>query len=73
MKKALLTKIRVQKAKRMGKRARRGAGRMRDPQDLRGAKGALLKNAIAAVVEEESSTSESAEPRHPPVRVRSDW
>lgn len=74
MKKTLLTKIKVEKAKRIRKRERRRASlTVKDPKDLRGAKGALLKNAAAVVLEDESSNVQTTEQRHPPVRIRSDW
>ena len=46
MKKRTLARIQVEKEKRAQKRARRHpSGRTKDPKDLRGAKGALLKQA----------------------------
>ena len=75
MKKAELTKIKVEKAKSVRKRAgRRAAVAVKDPKDLRGAKGALLKSAAAAILEEEeSSNSPTGEQRHPPIRITGDW
>ncbi len=74
MKKTLLTRIRVEKAKGIRKRVRRRSSlRVKDPKDLRGAKGALLRNAAAVALEDEASNGQAAEQRHPPVRIRSDW
>jgi hypothetical protein len=74
MKKAELTKIKVEKAKRMRKRAgRRAVIAVKDPKDLRGAKGALLKSAAAAILEEEPSNSPTGEQRNPPIRITGDW
>ncbi len=74
MKKAMLTKIKIEKAKRMRKLARsRPPIRVKDPKDLRGAKGALLKSAAAVVLEDESPNGLTVEQRHPPVRISSDW
>jgi hypothetical protein len=68
MKKTLLTKIKVEKAKRSRKRTRRGGSLgAKDPMDLRGAKGALLRNATAVALEDESSNRQAAEQR-PPTR-----
>jgi hypothetical protein len=73
MKKAMLTKIKIEKAKRMRKLARRRPPiRVKDPKDLRGAKGALLESAAAVVLEDESPKGQTAEQRHPPVRISSD-
>jgi hypothetical protein len=73
MKRTMLAAIKTAKAKGLQKRGRRRPrSRQRDPKDLRGAKGALLKGAIEAVVEEDVSNNQSVGPRHPPIRIRDD-
>jgi hypothetical protein len=73
MKKTMLAAIKTAKAKGSQKRGRRRSRPQRkDPKDLRGAKGVLLKSAIDAVREEELSDTQGAGPRHPPIRIRSD-
>ena len=73
MKRTMLAAIKTAKAKGLQKRGRRRPrSRQRDPKDLRGAKGALLKGAIDTVLEEELSDTQGAGPRHPPIRIRSD-
>jgi hypothetical protein len=70
MKKTRLTKIKVEKAKRIRKRTRRGGSLgVKDPKDLRGAKGALLRNATAVALEDESSNRQAAE-KPPPTRIQ---
>ena len=73
MKRTMLAAIKTAKAKGSHKRGRRRFRPPRkDPKDLRGAKGALLKGAIDTVLEEELSDTQGAGPRHPPIRIRSD-
>lgn len=53
MKKRTVVRIKVEKEKRSQKRAKRHPSRRsKDPKDLRGAKGALLKQAAEAAAEE---------------------
>jgi len=74
MKKRLLTKIKVEKVRRVRKRARRRAAiAVKDPKDLRGAKGVLLKSADEVALGDESTNGQPAEQRHPPIGIRSDW
>jgi hypothetical protein len=72
MKKTMLAAIKTAKAKGSQKRGRGSGPQRKDPKDLRGAKGALLKGAIDTVLEEELSDTQGAGPRHPPIRIRSD-
>jgi hypothetical protein len=73
MKKTMLAAIKTAKAKGSQKRRRRRPrAQAKDPKDLRGAKGALLKDAIDAVMEEGVSNNQSVGPRHRPIRIRDD-
>jgi hypothetical protein len=75
MKKAMLAAIKTAKAKAKGlqKRGRRRPRRQsKDPKDVRGAKGVLLKDAIDAVLEEELADNQGVGPRHPPIRIGAD-
>jgi hypothetical protein len=73
MKKAMLAAIKTAKAKGLQKRERRRPRpQPKEPKDLRGAKGALLKDAIEAVLEEELSDNQGVGPRHPPIRIGAD-
>ena len=75
MKKRTLTRIKVEKERRTQKRAqRRPSRRAKDPKDLRGAKGVLLKNAADAARALEGGVPGpgTAGQRYAPLRVRSD-
>jgi hypothetical protein len=73
MKKAMLAAIKATRAKGRQKRGRRRPMlQPKDPKDLRGAKGALLKGAIEAGLEENLSGKEGVGPRHPPIRIGAD-
>ncbi len=65
MKRRMLTRIRVEKQKRAGKRGRYRRARVRDTKDLRGAKGALLKSAADVGLKDELAESRG--------RVRRAW
>jgi hypothetical protein len=70
MKKRMLARVEAEKAKRVRKRARRRSLRgAKDPKDLRGARGALLK----AAADLEGDLSQAGDQRHPPLRISSDW
>jgi len=70
MEKTMLAAIKTAKAKGRPKRARRRPRpEAKDPKDLRGAKGALLKGAIEAALEEDLSDNVGVGPRHPPISI----
>lgn len=74
MKRRMLARITVAKAKRTRKRGRHHAApRARDPKDLRGAKGVLLESAAEAVLPDQLAEAQGADQRHPPIRIQSDW
>jgi hypothetical protein len=75
MKKRTLARIKVEREKRAQKRARRHPSRRaKDPKDLRGSKGVLLKTAVdaALALEEGIPGPGTAGQRYAPLRVRSD-
>lgn len=73
MKKRMLARIKVEKARRMGKRARHHpAPKPRDPKDLRGAKGTLLKDAAERALRDDLEGDQTGT-RHHPVRIAMDW
>ncbi len=70
MKKRMLARIKVMKTKRMQRQVRhRSSPRPTDPKDLRGAKGALVKSAVEATLEDEPPVVQSAGQRHAPIRI----
>jgi hypothetical protein len=70
MKKRMLARVKALKTKSAQKRARHGPWpRAKDPRNLRGAKGALLKSAAEAALED--STAEPGRHRPPRVTPRS--
>ncbi len=74
MKKRMIASIKAEKAKRMSKHARlRSAVSPKDPRDLRGPKGALLKRAAEDVLTDEFRNGQTDDGRYPPGPIRDDW